>query len=432
MASALLEKLWRNRGSLLPVVWGPLLGMLGLAVGMRVLTEVASPETFGEAKLVQAATGLGLGLVSRPFAQFAMREYHDAKQLGREIAFESFARRMQAVLAGSLTALTVAGLVVAMWLGLPITWTAAAAAGGMLLVELSMSIDLSLAQTRNLQRLVSVIDAAKQWGQPLLAAALIYAIADTAALLIWGNTIVAVGCGLALRRSLGTNDPLQVPTPDETATWRREARRFVIPMLGAGLFNWVIGVGDRYLLAYYCGPDEVGRYSAVYGLVSLPIVAAGGMLARALFPFVFRAASRNDAASEGWMLRNMFLLASAIGATAVAGVVLFGPWALRLVLAPRYLEGSQPLLIWLAAGHACLIVAFCLDMKAYARKLTLAFTIATAAAAVTNVALNLLWIPLHGGLGAARATFAGYLVYLLASALVLSRATKAAAAGAAS
>ncbi len=428
MASALLEKLWRNRGSLLPVVWGPALGMLGLALGMRVLTEVASPETFGEAKLVQAAAVLGLGLVSRPFAQFAMREYHDAKQLGRELAFEAFARRMQAFLAASLSVLTVGSLLVAMRLGLPITWTAAAAAGGMLLVELAMSIDLSLAQTRNLQRLVSVVDSAKQWGQPLLAAALIFLVADTAALLIWGNTIATVGCALALRRSLGTADPLQIPTVEEARKWRLEATRFVVPMLGAGLFNWVISVGDRYLLAYYCGQEEVGRYSAVYGLISLPIVAAGGMLARALFPLVFRAASRNDVVSQGWLLRNMFLLASAIGAAAVVGVVFFGPWALRLVLAPRYLEGSQPLLVWLAAGHACLIVAFCLDMKAYAQKLTLAFTIATAAAALTNVALNIAWIPTLGALGAARATFAGYLVYLLASALVLSRASRSGAA----
>ena len=402
------------------MIWGPVLGMAGLAVGTRALTEVTSTATFGETKLVQAASGLSVALAARPLAQFAMRELHEARAEGRQQAFEQFASRAQLRLGLVLALLSTISLLASGVLGLPITPTAAVAAGVFVLAEVVISMDLALALTRNEQRLVSIADAARQWGLPLVAAATMVLAGDSASLFVVSQGVFTLVCVAAVRK-YAQSDSSTPPTPSERARWTREARRFALPMLGSGLFNWIMSLGDRYLLAIQCTPEEVGRYSAVYGLVSMPIVAAGGMLARALFPLVFRAAARGDKAAQSAMLSWMFGVASAVGVMAILVTVVAGPSVLSLLLAPGYREGAQPLLLWLAAGHACLIVSYSIDMKAYAQKATKAFTIAAGLSAVVNIGCNLVWIPKYRAVGAAMATFFGYLVYLIAITLVLRR-----------
>jgi O-antigen/teichoic acid export membrane protein len=234
--------------------------------------------------------------------------------------------------------------------------------------------------------------------------------------------LFTLGCVVVVRRATGSSK--ERPSTEEQREWNVEARRFALPMLGSGLFTWIMGLGDRYLLAAHCTADEVGRYAAVYGLISMPIVAAGGMMARALFPLVFRAAARGDTQAEAKMLRWMFIVASVVGLAAIGGTVVLGPWVLSVVLAPQYREGAEPLLVWLAAGHACLIVSHSIDMKAYARKATLAFTIAAGFSAGVNIICNLIWIPRYRAEGAAMATFVAYLAYLVSIVLVLRRAER--------
>jgi len=425
MVSALWEKLNRHRANILHVVWAPAVAMVAMAVGSRVLTEITNVGTFGEAKLAQGGVALAIGLVSRPATQFVMREFHDARQAGRADAFEQFARGRQLRLAWVLAAATVVGLLTASQLGLALPMAACLAAGAMLLVEVSISTELALALTRNEQRLVSIAEVVRQGGLPFVAAAAIFYLVDSSAIFIAAQAAFTLCCLWAVRRALKGGSGEALASSDETARWSTAGRRFVIPMLGTGLFHWALNVGDRYVLAHYCSDAEVGRYSAVYGLIALPIGAAGGMLARFLFPLVFGAAARNDEAAQRYMLRGMVLLTAIIGVGAVTGAIVVGPWILRVALAAEYREGSEPLLGWLAAGQACFIVASSMEMRAFAKKATLALSVASGTAALVNLSLNLWWVPVRGAKGAAMATFFGYLVYLVVSGIALAVSRRA-------
>ena len=420
MLSRALDIVRRHRAGVLAVLWGPGLTMLGMALASRVLTQVTSAATFGEVKLLQGAVGLGLGLVARPFTQFAMREYHEAQTRGRGKAFEQYILKRQLQLGAVLSVVTIGALAITKVTAVQLSWPIVVVAGPTLVAEMLLSAVLALALTRNEQRTVSTAEVVRQWGVSALAAAAMYFIADSAVLFVFAQTLFTFVCGatLYIRARPRVPDP---PTPSETVDWNREAWGFVLPMLGAGLFNWFISVGDRYLLAYYCTDSEVGRYAAVYGVVSAPILAGGGSMARFLFPLVFRAAAEKRAASQRAMIRALFLTGLAVGLAATGSVALLGPLIVRLLLAPSFREGAQPLMIWLAAGHACLIVSFSLEMTAFARKRTRVFTISSGLAAATNLGLNLFWIPREHALGAAKATFCGYVVYLLVNVVLLWR-----------
>ncbi len=419
MSRWFLSKVHEHRRTLAPVIWGPILGMAGMALGTRLVTEVTPTAVYGETRLVLGVGALATGTVVRPFIQFAMREYHDARQANRDTAFVLFVRRRGLALAAILGLVAAAGLLTAAALGAELTWFAALTVAPMLVTETALSADLSLATTQNRQRLVSVVETARQWGLPLAAGAAML-LTTSAAGFILSQVAVTAAAYFGARHLLRETTTVP-PAPAESASWMREARKFILPMAASGVFNWLLSLGDRYLLAYYCTPGEVGRYAVVSALVSAPIGAAGGILARAAYPYVFRHAARQDAASEGRVLSLMLLIGGAIGAVGVVGVVLFGPFALRLLVAPEYRIGSDAILVWVAAGQACLIASFALDMRAYARKRTVAITLAMGLSAVVNLALNVLLIPSRRAEGAAIAMFAGYLVYLTTIIVALRR-----------
>ena len=90
MIRASLQGIIRNRSNISSAVIGQVLGIAGIAVGTRVLTEHASTATFGEAKLFLGTVTFLIGLLIRPFIQFVMREYHDALSQGEEAPFRTF------------------------------------------------------------------------------------------------------------------------------------------------------------------------------------------------------------------------------------------------------------------------------------------------------------------------------------------------------
>lgn len=421
--SMLLHKVWRHRHSIYPILWGQALAILGMVVGTRVLTEVVSPATFGEVKLIQGAAALATGLAIRPLAQFAMREFHDAERDGLSAEFECYARGLQLRSGAVIAVLLVAGLATFGAVTGQVSLAGSVVAGGYIIAEALLSLDASFALTKNRQALNSAIETARQWGLPLSAAAVVLLWGQSAAWFVLAQTALTGACFFLLRWRLPVAPAER--TVDVTP-WRRGALTFALPMLAAGFFNWVMNLGDRYVIAQYCSIEDLGRYAAVYGLVSAPIVTAGGMMSRALFPLVFRAAALRAEESQARMLRLMGLLSAIIGLCAVATVALIGDQIAMLVLAAPYRVGAKPLMIWLAAGHACLIVAFSLDLKGMARKSTVPFTIATGLGGLVNILLNVIWVPHEGVLGAAKSTFVSLLAYLLSIAFLLRKSNDSA------
>ena len=416
MIRSALQGIIRHRSNITSAVIGQLLGIAGIAIGTRILTEHASTATFGEAKLLIGMVTFVIGLLIRPFIQFIMRAYHDAISDGSEGPFQTFARRSLVLLASVTAILLAAGLSVfrlsvgRSFLIIPL------AVGGMLIFQSFVDLERGILITRNLQGWTSLLVIGQHWGLPLGTALALTMVTDSAAVFVTAQATICLLLGLAARTVAaglsGRGDQTE-PGREQARSWTIEARAFITPLLGIGIFQWIVSIGDRYILAGYTDMSEVGKYAAVYGLISAPFLALSTLLSRILYPFYYSSAAKQNLIQ----LRRLRLATvggtTALAALAVLLVVLLGEPVSNLLLAEQYRAGVRPVLGWLALGYGLLTVSFAFETNAFATKKTYKMTVAYGVAAAVNIGANLILIPEYGILGAAQATCVTFAVYLL-------------------
>lgn len=416
----LCAKLVKHRDKITAVFLGQLLTVLGLAVGLRVLTEFASPAALGEYKLAIGIVGLFSGLFFRPFTQFVMRHYHDVAGHHEGRAFLAFGWRV--IQFASLT-LGVGLAITLFWYGrttLGLGWVAAAIGISLLYLHVALSFQHGVLTTQNRQKSAILIRTTMQCATPLAVAAGAYFLGQSGEYLLLAEFLLL---GLIFGFSywwLRERSPIAKNeiTKERQREWSKDAARFVTPLLGVSFFSWLLGVSDRFILAAYHLPHDVGLYTAVYALGSQPMMMVTGMTAQLVYPLLFKAAAQKRADTQLQVLRYVVSTAAIAGALGMGALFICGQQIIELLLAETYRVNALPLLLWVAAGYSLLGVATTFELKAYAGKRTAVIGIAYALAAVVNLVLNLLWIPADGALGAARATFFGFLAYLFSIAIL--------------
>ena len=397
------------------VVLGQIVSILGVAIGSRVLTEFATPTALGEYKLAIGMVALFSGIFFRQFIQFVMRFYHDAIANGESSIFLDFSRR---VIRKGLLWMS-AGLFFAMlWYGRSnggLGWTAACVAVGLLCMNVFTSFQYSVLITQNRQNSAVIIRTLIQCLTPLVLACGAYFIGQDGKSLLFSELVLLLlvfaisGFWLKETDKAATG----IIQPERLEKWKNESARFVIPLIGVSLFSWVLGVADRYILAKYHSAHDVGVYAAVYGLGSQPMMIANGLIAQLISPILFEAAAQNRNSTEHKVLRYT-LLGGVVSSTVCIAVVYFmGDYLINLLLAQEYRATAYPILIWVASGYALLALASSYELKAYSGKKTKVIGIAYGVAAAVNLVMNFILIPAQGAIGAAKATFFGYIGYLL-------------------
>jgi O-antigen/teichoic acid export membrane protein len=187
---------------------------------------------------------------------------------------------------------------------------------------------------------------------------------------------------------------------------------FSLPLVPAALAGWGLNLADRYVLNAFRGLDEVGVYSVGY---------TGGLVINALaiapFTLAWGAAyweigRSEDAPRVFRRVLTLFTIGASAGALALTAI---GTDAIRLLLTPGF-DDARFIVPFSAFGMVLYgvyqIVATGLNLASRTR--VLPFTMG--AAAIVNVALNLLLVPGLGMIGAGIATIVGYLVLAVATA----------------
>ena len=180
-------------------------------------------------------------------------------------------------------------------------------------------------------------------------------------------------------------------------------------LIASRLFRTLIFSFDVLLLGFLLTQQDVGLYTAPYRVVFL-LLAISAAIYTAYLPAYTRAAALKDGLLSGLLNRSLELAAAVGIPLAVGGMILAEP-LLTLLFGPAYVGGAGAFrwlllsvaLIFLHGGARNVLIA----LGRTRTDLTL-----VAAAAVVNVALNLLFIPRYGIEGAA-------LVTVLSEALIL-------------
>ncbi len=404
------------------IVGGVALSALGTLVGLRIMTQIASPATFGALTLLLGVISLAMNLAATPLSQAAIHQYPAFRASGNLPVLRS------AIMACVAAAAPWFALAIAIAAAIFVTleswsWLTVLLVVLLLLSDCWRSLNLSLLNAARQQSKYSIWVVGDAWLRPLAAAFALVALGESVTLVIAAHLAVSLALNAILGRGawdLPADGCVSTPPPQAGLALERIIWTYALPLVPLGIISWAISVGDRYFIGAILGLQEAGLYAAAYGLASAPFMMLGGAVEQAVRP------SYQTAVSLGNHEHAAGLIAVWLGvvvAGCAAGVVVFGIWH---ELIARWMLGAPfrvaaNLMPWIAAGYALRASSAVLERVCYAyahtrRVLFIQSTAAIAALIIVPLATTSL-----GLAGAAMAVTASFSLQLLTAAVMAWR-----------
>ena len=179
------------------------------------------------------------------------------------------------------------------------------------------------------------------------------------------------------------------------------------PLILSGIANAINLRVDQLMLGTMIGPEAVGTYAAAARLSEVWYFVPTA-IAASVFPAMVRAHAGDRASFDGWMGR-LYDLMVALALPIAFGVSVLSAPLIFLLYGSRYAESAPILAIHVWAGPFVFLGA-ALSRWLIAEDRLRFSLVRHGSGAVVNVGLNLLLIPMLGGVGAAISTLVSYAV----------------------
>lgn len=191
----------------------------------------------------------------------------------------------------------------------------------------------------------------------------------------------------------------------EQKTLSSQMLKYCIPLIPTVVLWWIVNVSDRYMITYFIDSSANGLYTAASKIPNFVVLFSQ------IFIDAWQLSAVDEYDSEGGseFFTKVFRVYSG-GIFAVASVLIFACQILtKILVSGDYYESWKyvPVLI-IATTYSC-IVNFLASVY-MAKKKNIMSLVTAMTGAVTNVVLNLLFIPKMGANGAAVATACAFIV----------------------
>ncbi len=183
----------------------------------------------------------------------------------------------------------------------------------------------------------------------------------------------------------------------------KEMLRYAILLIPYGLMLWILGLSDRYFLLKFADPIEVGLYSVGVRFASVLAIAIVAFNL-GYGEFVFSRLNRNDRDKIYCRTFTYYIFVTCLIFLCLS---LFAKEVVMLMTTKEYLRASSviPILgLGFIVDGCCGIFSIGMHIT---KKIKALFPI-TLIAAVLNLILNYIFIPLYGMIGAAYTTLISY------------------------
>ena len=153
-------------------------------------------------------------------------------------------------------------------------------------------------------------------------------------------------------------------TSAQAFEWRGVLHQIIPLFLGIGVFQFMLTADTMFVKAYFSGDESAYYISA--GTLSRAAMWLVGPLAVVMFPKIVHAKARAEKSDlMGVVLAGTAILAAG-GAT---GLCVLGPWVVKIVYPPGYVQPTSALLLWYAWAMVPFSVANVLLNNLLARSL---------------------------------------------------------------
>jgi O-antigen/teichoic acid export membrane protein len=281
------------------IIVGQIAAALGSLFGVRILTELMDPASYGEFTLGLTLTTLIGQLVLGPLSNGIQRFYSAAHEVSQ---LYSYFRAVGQVLIWATLSLVAMSLMFAagcffyqktQWLALCL------AAFGFALLSGYNAILSGIQNAARQRSIVALHQGLESWTRLGTAAALIVLIKANSlvAMLGYNISMLVLICSqlFFFKRILNqTNSDLE--SSQTSIKWRSKILTYSWPFATWGIFTWAQLVSDRWALELFNSTRDVGMYAVLYQLGYYPISLASGLFTQLIGPiFAKKAGDASDA-----------------------------------------------------------------------------------------------------------------------------------------
>ncbi len=187
-----------------------------------------------------------------------------------------------------------------------------------------------------------------------------------------------------------------------------------IPISLSLIFEHLLSIGDRFLIAGYLGESAVGMYAAGYGLADRLLDIIFIWFGAAVWPLTIKAFEQDGADAARAVAGRAAGLMGLIAFPAAAGLALVAEPLTTVLVGESVRAEAATILPWIAlSGLMNGMMTYYFHEAFTLKRRTGVMAVLMTGSALLNLALNLVFIPLMGLQGAAIATVLAYAVALV-------------------
>ena len=393
-------------------------------LGMRLFTDLMTPEAFGESSLVLSALALGLQLFVAGFTAAQLRFHSEAEALGNGDAFTretmNLALRATALLAGTLLL-----ALIPLRAYRDVSYSVAIVASGIawLFMMTVRNVMMSRIQAQRRQSLYAGLQVAE--GVLIFAATILaLRILPSVGSFLIGQTIgitllVAIILGIGAGKLGVLNGP-----GSPRRTFGARAWAYGAPFAPMSFLSWLANMGDRYTLAALLGAGPAGRYVAPFSIASRGMLLVNAALCDLFRPLLFDAENRHDQKAARQAFIRWVLSSLALSSVGFVVIYLGGSVIARLLLAPAYRAGAVDIMLWVSLGYTISGVTQVVETRLMSLGYSARLLLPMALGAVANIGFSIILVRSNGIVGAAQATCASFLFQNLTTVVFLLHAQR--------
>ncbi|HAQ35079.1 MAG TPA: polysaccharide biosynthesis protein [Alphaproteobacteria bacterium] len=192
-----------------------------------------------------------------------------------------------------------------------------------------------------------------------------------------------------------------------------------LPISISLVFEQLLSAGDRFLIAGFLGQAAVGVYAAGYGLADRSLDIIFVWMGAAATPLMVAALERGGPEAARKVAARTARIMALIGFPAAAGLALVAEPLAGVMVGEAFRPGAVLILPWIAlAGLMKGVMTYYFHESFILGRRTRAMAAIMGGAALFNLALNAVLLPIFGIAGAAAATVIAYAASLLACAWI--------------
>ncbi len=203
----------------------------------------------------------------------------------------------------------------------------------------------------------------------------------------------------------------------------RKMLRYSVPLIPTTIFMWIINISDRMMVTYCCGDEVNGLLSAAHKIPTL----LGIMNSIFIYAWQISAMDEKDSTDKRSYFSGVFRSYASVLYVLAGGIIL----SCRVITFLMFGQSYHDAWIFIPILTTAMVLhnfASYMDSDNMVRMKSLPTMFTALSGAVINVVLNFVLIqyfgsikPLYGGIGAAIATFASYLVTFIIRAIIVRK-----------